>query len=93
MIREIREETGLEADVSDMKLLKREEGYYKSLDKDFIWKTDRNYFEIKIKNPDQPLHIIDGDDVTDCQWIAVDQLNSLDIDQVDKLAIENCLKH
>ncbi len=56
MIREVREETGLEADISTMRLLIRHQGYYKSLNKDFVWKTDRNYFEIKIKNPDHTIH-------------------------------------
>ena len=93
MVREIKEETGLDADVSEIKLLKRELGYYKALDLDWVWKTDRNYFQIKIKNPNQPIKILDGDDVTECKWVSVDQLEDYDIDKIDKAAIEIALKH
>lgn len=92
LIREMKEETGLDADLSVMKLIERVEGYYKPLDKDLPWKTDRNYYQIGIKDPNgQILLDGNGDDIAQCQWVDIDNLDSLEIDPVDYKVIKKAL--
>lgn len=92
LVREIKEETGLDADTSKMQLIKQFHGFYKSLEKAFPWKTDRNYYHVRIKNPTGPLlKEGNGDDVTQCQWVDIDNLDSLDIDKVDLEVIKKGL--
>jgi 8-oxo-dGTP pyrophosphatase MutT (NUDIX family) len=92
LIREMKEETGLDADLSVMKLIERVEGYYKPLNKDLPWKTDRNYYLIGIKDPNgQILLEGNGDDIAQCQWVDIDNLDSLEIDPVDYKVIKKAL--
>lgn len=91
--REIKEETGLEADTSNMQLIEQVHGYYKSLEHDFPWKTDRNYFSIQIKNPDGPiLSAGNNDDTSECKWVDLDELDNLSLAEVDKAVITKYLK-
>ena len=92
LTREMKEETGLEADLSDMILIERVHGYYKPLDQAFPWKTDRNYYQINVKNPEgEILKNGNGDDIASCQWIETDNLDSLEIDPVDYKVIKKAL--
>lgn len=92
LIREIKEETGLDADTSDYKVLEVVKGYYKPLDQSFPWKTERIYCSVDIKNPDGPiLSTGNGDDVSKCQWVDIDNLDSLEIDSVDYSMIKKVI--
>jgi 8-oxo-dGTP pyrophosphatase MutT (NUDIX family) len=92
LIREIKEETGLEADLSQMTVIDRVFGYFKSVEHDFPWKTDRTYCQISIKNPEGPILLNgNGDDVSKCQWVDIDNLDSLDIAKVDLSMIKKVL--
>jgi 8-oxo-dGTP pyrophosphatase MutT (NUDIX family) len=90
--REIKEETGLEADISDMSLISRINGFFKPVEQDFPWQTDRNYFNIQIKNPNGAiLHHGNGDDVSKCEWIDIADIDNLDIGEVDLEVIKKGL--
>ncbi len=92
LLREMKEETGLDADLSQMELIESVKGYYKPLDLEVPWKTDRNYYQIGVKNPDgEILTQGNGDDISHCQWVEIDNLDSLEIDPVDHAVIKKAL--
>ncbi len=92
LLREMKEETGLDADLSHMTLIERVEGYYKPLDRDLPWKTDRNYYQIGVKNPNGDILAEgNGDDISRCKWVEIDNLDSFEIDPVDYKVIKKAL--